>query len=121
MIDMNDDSSISASGLNIEIIYRGASLLEFTFKPNEEGTWNLEVDPEKEQMFSAEISASCTFNFLASFDYLDMNTTHPSLQTLPTHSFSFSGKHVRIHEYVLLHVSPTKKNDKLFVIWKMGR
>ena len=91
---MNDDSSISASGLNIEIIYRGASLLEFTFKPNEEGTWNLEVDPEKEQMFSAEISASCTFNFLASFDYLDMNTTHPSLQTLPgqpiSSSYSFS-------------------------------
>ena len=83
MVDMNDDSSISASGLNIEIIYRGASLLEFTFKPNEEGTWNLEVDPEKEQLFSAEISATCTFNFLASFDYLDMNTTHPSLQTLP--------------------------------------
>lgn len=80
---MSDNSSISASGLNIEIIYSGSSLLEFTYKPNEEGTWNLEVDPEEGKSFASEISATCTFNFLATFDYLDMNTTHPSLQTLP--------------------------------------
>ena len=80
---MSDNSSISASGLNIEIIYSGSSLLEFTYKPNEEGTWNLEVDPEESKSFASEISATCTFNFLATFDYLDMNTTHPSLQTLP--------------------------------------
>ena len=80
---MSDNSSISASGLNIEIIYSGSSLLEFTYKPNEEGTWNLEVDPEEGKSFASEISATCTFNFLATFDYLDMNTTH-SLFTINT-------------------------------------
>ena len=79
---MADNSSISASGLNIEIIYRGANLLDFTYKPNEEGAWHLDVLPNG-QTYSTEISAICTFNFLADFDYLDLNTTHPSMQTLP--------------------------------------
>ena len=82
VVDMADNSSISASGLNIEIIYRGANLLDFTYKPNEEGAWHLDVLPNG-QTYSTEISAICTFNFLADFDYLDLNTTHPSMQTLP--------------------------------------
>ena len=83
VVNMYDDSSISASGLNIEIIYRGPSLLDFTYKPNEEGIWNLDIDPKNGKTYSTEISGICTFNFLADFNYLDLNTTHPALQTLP--------------------------------------
>ena len=83
MVNMYDDSSISASGLNIEIIYRGPTLLDFTYKPNEEGIWNLDIAPKNGKTYSTEISGICTFNFLADFEYLDLNTTHPALQTLP--------------------------------------
>ena len=83
IVDMADDSSIAASGLNIEIIYRGPSLLDFTYKPNEEGVWHLDVTPINGQIYSTEISAICTFSFLSDFDYLDLNTTHPTMQVLP--------------------------------------
>ena len=106
---MSDDSSISASGLNIEIIYRGSNLLDFTYKPNEEGVWHLEVLPNG-QSYSTEISAICTFNFLSDFDYLDLNTTHPSMQTLPgqpisskyyVKTFRFQTSNMKTYLYII--------------------
>ena len=100
---MADDSSIAASGLNIEIIYRGPSLLDLTYKPNEEGVWHLDVTPINGQIYSTEISAICTFSFLSDFDYLDLNTTHPTMQVLPGQPISSILKTKSYWNYIFAH------------------
>ena len=86
-VDMNDESSINDSGLDIDVLFDLPSLLDFTFKPDTIGWWSFEVYPSgnitDSTRVTSEISASCTFNFLGDFDYLDLNTTHPSLQAIP--------------------------------------
>ena len=85
-IDMNCESCINGSGLDMDILFDLPSLLDFTFKPDTIGRWSFNVYPNgniNDSRVTSEISASCTFNFLGDFEYLDLNTTHPSLQAIP--------------------------------------
>ena len=41
VVDMFDDSSIEASSLSINMIFRGDALLDFTFQPSVGGEWIL--------------------------------------------------------------------------------
>ena len=78
VVDLLNTDSLVSSGLDFEVVYQGPGLLNMNFKPNVEGTWQLQVNPTSSQ-YSTDISAACTFNFLAKMYRLDWNSTHPSL------------------------------------------
>ena len=82
-VDLMDDSSMTNSGLQMEIKIRTEDLLFFRFRPTQVGEWLLTLIGSGSDIFSATVTASCTFSFLGTFRYLDLNTDHPNLHKLP--------------------------------------
>lgn len=82
IVDLFDNSSMLESGLAFEVVYSGLGLLDLSFAPDQEGIWSLDAIPSDEKPYKTEILAECSFNFLADFQVLDVNTTHPSLQPI---------------------------------------
>ena len=78
-----DDNSIANSGLQMEVKIRTVDLLFVRFQPSQAGKWFLDLQGSGSDIFSSTVTASCTFSFLGTFRYLDLNTNHPNLHKLP--------------------------------------
>ena len=81
MVDLADDASMAASGVQINVTVRTNDLLFFKFRPNSPGVWQFFLNSVS--TYSTTVTASCTFSFLGTFRYLDMATNHPNLHKLP--------------------------------------
>ena len=61
-VDLLSEDDVSHSTLEIEIFVKDASLLYFSFSPNEIGFWTLQVSNSGPD-FAVNIEATCTFTF----------------------------------------------------------
>ena len=111
MVDLLDSDSIVSSGLDIQIVYQGPGLFNFDFKPNLEGIWLLSKDWQSSKP-STEISAACTFNFLAKFYRLDWDSTHPSLAKI-------QGQPIASNSFQSLKFQLSKNQLYLFSIYSL--
>merc|ERR1711962_1671683 len=82
-VDLMDNNSIANSGLQMEVKIRTGDLLFVLFRPSEAGQWLLTLQGSGSDIFSATVTASCTFSFLGTFRYLDLDTNPPNLHKLP--------------------------------------
>jgi len=83
-VDLMDDTSIANSGLQMEVIIRTENLLYIKFKPDEAGRWSLILQSTPSSApYSITALASCTFSFLSTFRFLDLDTNHPNLHKIP--------------------------------------
>merc|ERR1711962_1139679 len=82
-VDLMDNNSIANSGLQMEVKIRTGDLLFVRFRPSQAGQWLLTLQGSGSDIFSATVTASCTFSFLGTFRYLDLDTNPPNLHKLP--------------------------------------
>ena len=79
VVDLTDDEAMAAAGMNVTL--RLSDLLQFSFKPAVAGEWLLMINSNG--LYDVTVQASCTFSFLSTFSYLDLQTNHPNLQAVP--------------------------------------
>ncbi len=79
-VDLFDSTSVAQSPWDIEIGIQSDSLITLTFRPNMVGLWT--ITTTSTNSYEIIVTASCTYNLIADFKVLDVNTTHPNLRSL---------------------------------------